>query len=61
MELFKVVKKSSLEVLKGFNNKMEAKKHRNDLQGVPLPEVPAGFDFIVSKGKDHPMYKGSKK
>lgn len=68
MELFVVKNRKSLEVLQGFNNKMEAKtfrkgKNHKDETGVEI------LDFIISPGKDHPdcnkktrtIYRGKKK
>jgi hypothetical protein len=58
MELFQVVNRNTLEVVKKFNNKMEAKKHRDSLltpedweQRLKAPD--AAPPFIISKGKDH--------
>ena len=60
MELFQVVNRKNFEVLKGFNNKMEAKKFRDTLippeQLEEKGKVP--MDFVVSYGKDHDKYKG---
>jgi hypothetical protein len=53
MELFRVVDIKSLEVLKGFNNKMEAKSFRDSLTMV------GGIGYhCVSLGKDHARFKG---
>lgn len=56
MELFVIKNRKSLEVLQGFNNKMDAKKLRNELNGPEQSEVIEDRDFIVSPGKDHPDY-----
>ena len=62
MELFLVRNRKSLEVLQGFNNKMEAKtfrrsKNPKDAEGKEI------LDFIISPGKDHDkiISKGKKK
>lgn len=67
MELFVVKDRKSLEVLKGFNNKVEAKtfrkgKNPKDKNGIEI------LDFIISPGHDHPdfnkkihiIYRGKK-
>jgi U3 small nucleolar ribonucleoprotein component len=56
MELFTVKNRKSLEVLKGFPNKMDAKKFRDSLIDPKQKEEQSktgNFDFIVSKGVDH--------
>jgi hypothetical protein len=52
MELFVVKNRSSLEVLKGFNNKMEAKSFRkaNNPKDEDGNEV---MKYVVSSGRDH--------
>jgi len=52
MELFVVVHRTSLEVLKGFNNKMDAKRFRKEKNKVDGDgnEV---FDHIISPCRDH--------
>ena len=66
MELFLVRSRKSLEVLKKFNNKMDAKKHRNELVGEKalaefkaslLTKEPIELDYIVSPGRDHDKAK----
>ena len=58
MELFVVKNVKSLEVLKGFNNKMEAKSFRKEKN----PKDGDGreiMEHIVSRGKDHDRFKNS--
>ena len=56
MELFKVVNRKSLEVLQGgINNKMEAKRIRDEKNGPPKEGVEPTYK--ISKGKDHRNFK----
>lgn len=60
MDLFRVVNRKSLEVLQsGINNKMEAKRIRDEKNGPPKEgEEPT---YKISLGKDHRNYKGARK
>ena len=56
MELFVVKNRKSLEVLRGFNNKMEAKV----LRKATNPKDDAGkeiMDFVISVGRHHDRAK----
>jgi hypothetical protein len=59
MELFVVRNRKSLEVLIGdLNNKMEAKRIRDEKNGPPVEgEVPT---YVISLGKDHRNFKGAR-
>lgn len=56
MELFTVKNRISLEILKGFNNKMDAKKFRDELNSSSSSnngDKASPGDYIVSPGRDH--------
>jgi hypothetical protein len=65
MELFRVVNRKTLEVLKKCNNKMEAKTFRDslispeDLIKFKKSNGKMPMDFVVSLGKDHRNFKGA--
>ena len=70
-DIYNVKNVNTKKVVKvGFDNKMDAKEHRNELSKKTWdkwkkklkdkPDTPKPFPYIVVKGKEHPKFKGGR-